>query len=217
MGIDDNYYGDSYYRIGDVVKDEDGALWFCVQPSGMPEMLRDDYLKHGAEWVYNNYKMRAVPSQYSWFVSLTPKGTSGQSLFEGDGQKYYTNLPTLNQAKYLSHFLAYTLWDGLWSKAINASLAKAYTHILQTAKVDLTKLVVRRDSLFDSGTNGADVNHCQNLFVNLAYSDASNAAQQKQAYMRCVIDGCGQDTDSNGLHPLEALLIDTTANTKEVI
>ena len=198
MGIGDSYYGDSYYRLGDVVKDEDGALWFCVQPSGIPEMLRKDYLEHGADWILKNYKMRAMPSQYSWFVSLTPKGNRNQSFFEGDGQKYYTNLPTINQAKYLSHIFAYTLWDGLWSKASNASLAKAYTHILQTAKVDLTKLVVRRDSLFDAATNGADVNHCQNLFVNLAYSDASNAAQQKQAYMRCIIDGCGLDTDSNG-------------------
>ena len=198
MGIGDSYYGDSYYRMGDVVKDEDGALWFCIQLSGVPEQLRDEYLEYGVEGVYNNFKMKVMPSQYTWFVSLTPKGTSGQSLFEGDGQQYYTNLPTLNQAKYISHILAYTLWDGHWSKNATASLKKAYRNILQYAKVDLTKLVVRRDSLFDAGTNGAQTNHCQNCFVNLAYSDASNAAQQKQAYMRCIIDGCGMDTDSNG-------------------
>lgn len=55
MGIGDSYYGDSYYRLGDVVKDEDGALWFCVQPSGVPEMLRNDYLEHDAEWGLSPY------------------------------------------------------------------------------------------------------------------------------------------------------------------
>jgi hypothetical protein len=198
MGDGETYYGDSYYRIGDVVKDEDGALWFCVQLSGVPEIIRDEYLEYGVEGVYNNFKMKVLPSQYSWFVSLTPKGNSSQSLFEGDGQQYYTNLPTINQAKYISHILAYILWDGLWSLSVGASLTKAYNNILQYAKVDLTKLVVRRDSLFDAGTNGAQTNHCQNCFVNLAYSDASNAAQQKQSYMRCIIDGCGLDTDNNG-------------------
>ena len=47
MGDGETYYGDSYYRIGDVVKDEDGALWFCVQLSGVPEMIREEYLEYG--------------------------------------------------------------------------------------------------------------------------------------------------------------------------
>ena len=45
MGDGETYYGDSYYRIGDVVKDEDGALWFCVQLSGVPELIREEYLE----------------------------------------------------------------------------------------------------------------------------------------------------------------------------
>jgi hypothetical protein len=53
--------------------------------------------------------------------------------------------------------------------------------------VDLTKIVLRRDSLFN---DLKETNHISNLFLNVAYSDQTHASQNKQAYLRSILDGC---------------------------
>ena len=201
-GALDGFYGDSYYRIGDVVKDEDGALWFCVQHAGLyDETIREVYKEYGedADRVLNEEHVRIWPSQYSWFVSLTPESSKGKSLFEGNSQYYYTNLPTFEQAKTIASYFSYILQDGPWGKrGDNSGLGRVYQHIKNYAKVDLAKVVVRRDSLFDAFTNGQQKNHIQNIFVNLAYSDATHAAKKKQGYLRFLIDCCVSEYDENG-------------------
>ena len=68
-------------------------------------------------------------------------------------------------------------------------------NIKQYAKVDLTKIIVRRDSLFDDKLHK---NHVMNEFTNMAYSDKQNVIQNKQAYLRYYISLCSWQYDSAG-------------------
>ena len=108
-------------------------------------------------------------------------------------------MPTFEQAKTIASYFSYILQDGLWGMGgANTGLGRVYKHIKDYAKVDLAKVVVRRDSLFDAFTNGEQKNHIQNIFVNLAYSDATHAAKKKQGYLRFLIDCCVSEYDQEG-------------------
>ena len=185
-GADREYTGASYYRLGDVLEDEDGALWFCVQNSGVSEEYHDTYLESSKDELIA-LGFRVPASSYSWFISLTPYDNSNSPFFKG-GSGYYTNLPTLAQARYISHILGLILFKGIWSKSEHGEgLDHTYNNINTHAKVDLTKIVVRRDSLFDDQQSK---NHVPNLFINVAYSDKQHASQNKQAYLRYIFDTC---------------------------
>jgi len=195
LSPDEYYYGEPYYRIGDVVKDEDEALWFCLQPSGCTQDVVDDLKGKGWNYVVDNYKLPVSGTQYSWFISLTPTDRKGQSLFKGNGSTY-TNLPTRDQARIIGLYLTSILWSGYCTmRGTKSTYGESYTNILNYAKVDLTKLVVRRDSLFDALANRP--NHMQCLFTNVAYSDDSNA--NSQGYIRFIHDNCGLELDSNDI------------------
>ena len=193
LGIDRTYTGDPYYRLGDVLEDEDGARWFCVQNAGVSEDFRESYLEEGKDEMLK-LGFRVPASSYAWFISLTPYDKSGSSLFTGTAN-HYTNLPTLDQARYISHILGLILFKGIWSYSGHGEgLDYTYEHIKTYAKVDLTKLVVRRDSLFD---DQLDKNHTLNEFVNVAYSDKLHASQRKQAYLRYIFDCCAVEYDKD--------------------
>ena len=160
--VKNEYYdGVPYYRIGDVVKDEDGALWFCVQPSGSSTATAQFIKSEGLDALKETYKLAL--DQYSWFISLTPKSKDGELLFYDCG-KYYSNLPTRDQARIISYYIADILWNGVMSKkGKDSELGQCYTNILDYAHVDLLKVVARRDSLYSALTDKA--NHICNIFT----------------------------------------------------
>ena len=189
--VKNEYYdGVPYYRIGDVVKDEDGALWFCIQPSGASTTMAQFIKEEGLDALKETYKLAL--DQYSWFISLTPKSKDGELLFYDCG-KYYSNLPTRDQARIISYYIGTILWDGVMGKKGKGSeLGQCYTNILDYAHVDLLKVVARRDSLYSALTDKA--NHICNIFINIAYSENG---QNEQPYMRHIYDGCALDLDKD--------------------
>ena len=197
MFLGDYYIGEPYYRPGDVVKDEDGALWFCIQPSGCDPDFAEQVEQFGKDYVCETFKTPLSATQYSWFISLTPRGTNGQSLFQKYGHTYL-NVPTLDEARIITFLISQMLWDGIWGKKPDShQWSYSYRNILEHAKVDLTKLVVRRDSLFDAMVNKP--NHVQNMFTNMVYRHYYGNTQEDRAYyLRFIYDGCGLDQDSEG-------------------
>ena len=167
------YSGQSFYRWGDVVKDEEGSLWFCIQPSGGYE----DMSKAEAE------EMGMFLSNKSFFISLTP------GHFKGNSQ-YRTNLPTWQEAAPIGILLTYLSAHGPNSAAPKNAYTLAFENIKKYAKVDITKLMVKRDTLHNESSPDREpfTNHVPAFFTNLAYSDANHAAQGKQGLERIIYD-----------------------------
>ena len=188
------YTGAPYYLLGDVLVDEEGARWFCVQHSGIPTPFHDDYVEKGKDYVLQESGYRTIASPYAWFISLTPYDKNGYTLFQGISA-YYSNLPTLDQARYISQFLSAFMISGPWSLggASGRELATSYNNIKEHAKVDLAKAVARRDSVYDAGKN--EINHIENVFVNVAYSDNAHAQKNEQGYLRNILNGCVNDVN----------------------
>ena len=192
---DREYTGASYYRLGDVLEDEDGALWFCVQNSGIANKdMRELYEQNGLQFCLDDCQYRPNPSPYSWFISLTPYDKNNSPLFKGTSE-YYTNLPTLDQARTITHILANIIFKGDWSYSTGDIMRFSTMNIKKYAKVDFEKIIVRRDSLFD---DQIDMNHNMVVFTNMAYSDKQNVAQNKQPYLRYYINTCVREYDDKG-------------------
>ena len=179
-----HFYGISFWRIGDVVKDTEGSLWFCIQPSGCGK----DCDKDDAQ------ALDYYSSNHSYFISLTP------NHYEGTNQ-YRTNLPTLKEATSISMLLSQILYQGKnpFSKAASP-LTLAIDNINEYAKVNLEKFFVVRDTLHnENGPNDKpQKNHVTAYCTNLAYSDASHAAQGKQGLLRHIYSNASRGYSKEG-------------------
>ena len=114
----------AYYMVGDVVKDENGILWFCVQPSG-----------HGDPDLFGKYP-------YSYFVSFDKRAV-GERL---------QNIPRSKQLAAQMLFSMETFFHNYMDYA-NATIKDIYKqeqNIREKAGVKLSELIAVRDTLHTS-------------------------------------------------------------------
>ncbi len=114
----------AYYMVGDVVKDENGILWFCVQPSG-----------HGDPDLFGKYP-------YSYFVSFDIRAV-GEQL---------QNIPRSKQLAAQMLFSMETFFHNYMDYA-NATIKDIYKqeqNIREKAGVKLSELIAIRDTLHTS-------------------------------------------------------------------
>lgn len=177
------YVGQSYYRIGDVVQDQQDHLWFCIQPSGTGI---------ATEQGFEDYAM----GDCSWFISLTGGFTGNFN--------HYTNLPNQKQAKAIAAIIALMANDLTGKDMKESKFYHAYNNIKQHANVDLVKLYAGRDSVFylgrpdDNPRKKGQTNHVQILSVNMAYSDPQYESQKLQPIFRLIYNNAWFDRDVNG-------------------
>ena len=177
------YVGESFYRIGDVVQDQNDGLWFCIQPSGTGV---------GMEKTFEDFAI----GDCSWFISFAG-GFTGS--FD-----HYNNLPNQKEAKAITALLALYANDLTGKELKDSKYYPSYTNIKEHAKVDLIKLYAGRDSVFYQGrpTDNPRIpgrtNHVQILSVNVAYSDPQYESQKKQPIFRLIYNNAWFDRGANG-------------------
>lgn len=180
-----SYYGMSYYRIGDVVRDQHGNSWFCIQPSGTGLQAKAFVDQYG----YPH-------SDCSWFISMS-------GGFNGDAN-HYTNLPTQKEAKAIVACIQAIINSGpRGTQGNNSRFMISYNNILQYAGVDLMKLAAARDTLFYQADPSKPyiagrTNHTYALFSNIAYSDPQYEGQKVQPLYRFILNNAWYDRKPNG-------------------
>jgi hypothetical protein len=132
-----------FYTPSDVVRDEHGNHWICMQSSG-----------------YNEVDGHVDPNeQYAYFVSFD-QGALGDNL---------ANLPSKNLAMQMLYSMdlicknSFVNRGGIWTTADSC--------IRKNANVDLMDIIVLRDTLHAFGKNPNHPELVQNDFTNTLYRD----------------------------------------------
>ena len=118
------YKNRAYYMVGDVVKDENGILWFCVQPSG-----------HGDPDLFGKYP-------YSYFVSFDKRAV-GERLQNIPRSKQLAAQMLFSMEMFFHNYMDYA----------NATIRDVYKqeqNIREKAGVKLSELIAVRDTLHTS-------------------------------------------------------------------
>ena len=118
------YKNRAYYMVGDVVRDENGILWFCVQPSG-----------HGDPDLFGKYP-------YSYFVSFDKRAV-GERLQNIPRSKQLAAQMLFSMEMFFHNYMDYA----------NAPIKDNYKqeqNIREKAGVKLSELIAIRDTLHTS-------------------------------------------------------------------
>lgn len=118
------YKNRAYYMVGDVVKDENGILWFCVQPSG-----------HGDPKLFGKYP-------YSYFVSFDIRAV-GERLQNIPQSKKLAAQMLFSMEMFFHNYLDY-------ANAPSKDIYKQEQNIREKAGVKLSELIAVRDTLHTS-------------------------------------------------------------------
>ena len=181
-----DYYGMGFYQVGDVVQDKkEGSLWFCIQAAGAGLDVNRDFVKKSNLLHYNK----------AWFVSLTP------GHYEGTDQ-YRSNLVNAEQALSIGFGISTLCHQAFVANGPANRFNEVLQHIKTYAKVDLQKIMVIRDSLFDSSDpalNQPDRKHVPAYFTTFAYSDPTYVSRNVQPLLRFYYDNCQVETSSTGV------------------
>ena len=177
------FYGLSFWRFGDVVKDKkDGSLWFCIQPSGTSEEGFEEECQETEFFASNK----------SYFISLTP------GKF-GSNEQNRSNLPSHDEAIAIAMNLEAVYKEQSTQKTKN-DRDYAIEHIKEYAGVDLLKLIVKRDTTHNENKPEEKPykNHQQAYFINLGYNDPIYSNQDKQPLVRVIYSGAARAIDDQG-------------------
>ena len=136
-----------FYTPGDVVRDEQGNRWICIQPSG-----------------HNRGGGHVDPNEaYAYFVSFD-QGALGENL---------ANLPSKNLAMQMMYSMD-MLYHSAITSGGQSNWGIADSSMRKNANVDLMEIIVSRDSLHAFSSNPNNTQHVLNDFTSALYRDENN-------------------------------------------
>ena len=143
------YFNRGYYDVGDVVKDNEGNRWFCIQTSSSGNDM------------YSEIK------PYAYFISLD-EGAVGKNL---------ENIPSNKDLAAQMLFNMEVVYHNLiLARGVNtqgSSTSKQIKHLQDNTGIEMTDLFGVRDTLH-AFRNDKEAHNLQNTFISTFYRDNNN-------------------------------------------
>lgn len=175
-----------YYQIGDMIKDNQGHVWICIQPAGSTE----------AWTTIRGY----VATDKAWFVCFDPDIFKLSDHMDMSFNNYAYNTITSEQVTpigYVMTQLAYNaVWQHLKSKqtVVPSGYLSVLNDIIEFARVDFSKMFTLRDSSYvnASGNSVSELTAC----TTFAVSDECSR-NLGQRLVRFMMDGTYSKTNDH--------------------